>query len=82
MVTSTSIVTPYTSLILALATFIGLSVLVLCVCFLCLGVVWIAVLGVGIFLAHTSSLQLLLMLVVGYEMYRVGQTVKRRRYGL
>lgn len=80
--TTTPIVTPYTSLVLGLATLIGLSVLILAICFLFLGVVWIAVLGVSMLVSHTSSIQLLLMLVVGYEMYRLSQYIKGMRYRL
>lgn len=69
-----------TSLVLGLATLIGLSVLILAICFLFLGVVWVAVLGVSTIIAHTSSIQLLFMLVVGYELYRFSQSIKGMRY--
>jgi hypothetical protein len=82
MVSTTPIVTPYNSLFLALATMIGLSVLILAICFLFLGVVWIAVLGVSVLIAHTTSIQLLLMLVVGYEIYRLSKCIKGMRYHL
>lgn len=72
--------TPYSSLVLGLATMIGLSVLILAIGFLFLGIVWIAVLGVSTLVAHTSSILLLLMLIVGYEMYRLSQSIKGMRY--
>jgi len=82
MVSSHTILPYDTRLVLALATMIGLSVLILGICSLFLGLVWIAVYGISILIAHTSSIQLLLMLVVGYEMFRLFQHIKRKRYSL
>jgi hypothetical protein len=64
------------SLIVGLIVTLGASLLII------VGALWATSYCIVLFLSHTSSVQLIIMLIVAYEMYRLGQTVRSKRVRL
>lgn len=71
---------PYnTRIVLGLIIPLGVSVLVVAVFILLLGLLWLVAFCITTILAYTSSVNLLIMIVVGYEVVKVGIRTARKR---
>lgn len=75
MVSTSVKITHYQGVFLALAMTIGVSVLITLSAILVIGLLWGLAVTISIVLAHVSSLQLMLIVVIAYQVWG---TIKRR----